>query len=102
VSDRAGIGAMGGGTDADFFVDARIGYEMETRLTGPLVVTPGANKGTHGYFPDHPQMRATLIIAGPGLAKRGPLGEVDMRDIAPTVAELLGVPLPTAAGKPLF
>jgi hypothetical protein len=32
----------------------------------------------------------------------GSLGEVDMRDIAPTLARILGVSLPTAAGKPLF
>jgi predicted AlkP superfamily pyrophosphatase or phosphodiesterase len=102
VLDRAGVQAMGGNADADFFVDAKIGYEMETRLKGPLVATPGSNKGMHGYFPDHPEMRATLIIDGPGLAKHGPLGEVDMRDIAPTVAEVMKIGLPSAAGRPLF
>ena len=104
VIDRAGIAAMGGRTipGGEFFVDARIGYEFESRLKGPLVSEPPANKGMHGYFPDHPEMRATLIIAGPGLAKHGALGQVDMRDIAPTVARLLGVSLPSAAGKPLF
>ncbi len=101
VLDRAGIAAMGGAPDADFFVDARIGYEMGARLTGPLIVTPGSNKGTHGYLPDHPDMRAALIIAGPGVAART-LGEVDMRDIAPTAAKVLGVALPSAQGKPLF
>ena len=33
---------------------------------------------------------------------RKALGEIDMRDIAPTVAKLLGVSLPRATGKPLF
>ena len=102
VLDRAGIAAMGGNAEADFFVDARIGYEMESKLKGPLVATPGANKGMHGYFPDHPEMRATLIIAGPGLARHGSLGEVDMRDIAPTVASIMKIGLPSAAGRPLF
>jgi predicted AlkP superfamily pyrophosphatase or phosphodiesterase len=102
VLDRAGIAAMGGNAGADFFVDAKIGYDIESRLKGPLVSTPGANKGMHGYFPDHPEMRATLIIAGPGVPKHGSLGEVDMRDIAPTVAKVLNVGLPSAAGKPLF
>lgn len=100
VIDRAGIAAMGGATDADFFVDSKIGYEMETRLKGPAVSEPPANKGMHGYFPDHVEMRATLIIDG--AARKGPLGEVDMRDIAPTVAKVLGVPLPSADGKALF
>jgi hypothetical protein len=104
VLDRAGIAAMGGRSIAggEFFVDARIGYEFESRLKGPPVSEPPVNKGMHGYFPDHPEMRATLIIDGPGLARHGSLGEVDMRDVAPTVARLLGVSFPSATGKPLL
>ena len=99
--DRPQIAAMGGATDMDFFVDGRIGYTFTNTLTGPLV-TPGTEKGTHGYFPEHPEMRATLILNGPGLPLHGSLGEVDMRDIAPTLAKLLDVALPSATGKPLF
>jgi predicted AlkP superfamily pyrophosphatase or phosphodiesterase len=101
VIGRELIAGMGGAPDMDFFVDAKIGYNMGSKLTGPMV-TAGSEKGTHGYFPDHPEMRATLIIEGPGVGRRGSLGEVDMRDIAPTLAEILGVSLPTAQGKPLF
>ena len=68
VMDRAQIAAAGGSDDADFFVDAKIGYEFGSHLTGPLI-TDSANKGTHGYFPDHPEMRATLIIDG--VAQKG-------------------------------
>jgi predicted AlkP superfamily pyrophosphatase or phosphodiesterase len=100
VIDRDGIAAMGGAPDGDFFVDAKIGYEFGAKLQGPLVGPP-TTKGMHGYFPDHPEMRATLIIEGPGVPHRA-LGEVDMRDIAPTVAELLHVSLPSADGRPLF
>ena len=102
VIGKSEIATKGGGPNADFFVDAKIGYEFEGKLKGPLVATPGSLKGMHGYFPDHPEMRATLIIAGPGLVKHGSLGEVDMRDIAPTAAKLMGVSFPSATGKPLF
>jgi hypothetical protein len=47
-------------------------------------------------------MRATLLIAGPGVPAKGSLGEVDMRDVAPTVAKILGVELPTADGKAVY
>jgi predicted AlkP superfamily pyrophosphatase or phosphodiesterase len=101
VVSRAEIAAMGGAPDADFFVDGKIGYNFGGNLTGPLV---GARTeaGTHGYFPSHPEMRATFLIAGPGVPARGSLGEIDMRDIAPTLAKLMDVSLPSAAGKPLF
>jgi predicted AlkP superfamily pyrophosphatase or phosphodiesterase len=101
VIDRPAIAAMGGAPDADFFVDAKIGYEFGSALTGPLIV-PGHQKGTHGYFPEHPEMRSTFIITGPGLVAHGSLGEIDMRDIAPTLAGLMGVGLPSATGHPIF
>ena len=101
VIDRTAIAAMGGGPEPSFWLDFKLGYETGGHLTGPLVETPGSNKGTHGYFPTHPEMRATFIIAGPGIAKKA-LGEIDMIDIAPTLAKVLGVSLPQATGKPLF
>lgn len=101
VIGREEIAAMGGTPDADFFVDARIGYEFGSKLIGPLV-TAGSVKGTHGYFPDHPEMRSTLILEGPGLPLHGSLGEVDMRAIAPTAAKILGVSLPGTPVAPLY
>ena len=47
-------------------------------------------------------MRATFILAGPGVPAKGALGEVDMRDIAPTLAKILKVRLPEADGRPLL
>jgi predicted AlkP superfamily pyrophosphatase or phosphodiesterase len=101
VVSRPEIAAMGGGQGADFFVDASIGYEFGGKLAGPLV-TPGSQKGTHGYFPEHPEMQATFLIAGPRVSAHGSLGEMDMRDIAPTVARLLDVALPSASGRAVF
>jgi predicted AlkP superfamily pyrophosphatase or phosphodiesterase len=98
---RAEIAKMGGAPDMDYFLDARIGYEFAPRTTGPLV-TPGSLKGMHGYFPDNPEMHATLIVDGPGLPIHGSVGEIDMRAIAPTAAKILGVAFPSAEAAPLF
>ncbi len=98
--DRAGIAARGGATDADFMVDFAPGYKGGKAVTGPLI-TPSDNKGTHGYFPEWPEMRSTFVIAGAGVAHKQ-LGEIDMRDIAPTLAKIMDVKLPTATGRPLF
>jgi predicted AlkP superfamily pyrophosphatase or phosphodiesterase len=56
----------------------------------------------HGYVPTDPAMRSTLIVAGPGIAKGSRLGGVDMRAIAPSIAHVLGVPMPDAEAKPVF
>ena len=100
VIDRAEIEKRGGAKEADFWVSFASGFKAGKALTGPLI-SPSSDKGTHGYFPDWDAMRSTFLIAGPDVPKKA-LGEVDMRDIAPTVAKIMGVSLSRATGKPLF
>jgi predicted AlkP superfamily pyrophosphatase or phosphodiesterase len=101
IADAGEIAGMGGSPLASFWLDFKPGYVMGTNPAAPPV-GPGPVKGTHGYFPTHPEMRATLILSGPSITKRGSIGEVDMRDIAPTLAKILKVSLPDADGKPLL
>ena len=63
---------------------------------------PAKYRGMHGFDPDSTAMDATLLIDGPGVPARRDLGTIDMRDIAPTLAKILGVALPDAERKPLF
>lgn len=100
VADANQIAQMGGSPMASFWLDMKIGYGMSANPAAP---TSGAsaNKGTHGWFPTDPEMRATFILNGPGIAKRK-LGEIDMRDIAPSLAKVMQVPMPSADGHPLF
>ena len=100
VADRAAARVLGGFPDAAFVVALRSGYRLGSKLQGPVTaaVRPG---GTHGYAPDVPEMNSSFFIAGPGIAAARDLGQIDMRDIAPTLAALLGVPLPWAEGRRL-
>jgi predicted AlkP superfamily pyrophosphatase or phosphodiesterase len=100
VLDRKEIAMLGGGTSAEFWVDLKPGFSAGTALDGVLVsgIKPG---GTHGYSPTHPEMRATFLIAGEGIAKDKNLGEIDMRAIAPTLAKCLNVKFPSAELEPL-
>lgn len=101
IADQAEIAHLGGNSGASFYVDFKPGYDPSYALTGPMV-SDSSIRGTHGYFPEHPDMRATFLIQGPGVPTGKNLGEIDMRDIAPTVARLLSVSLPGAQGRPLF
>lgn len=47
-------------------------------------------------------MSATFVCEGAGIPVGTSLGRVDMRDVAPTLAGLLGVRLPLAEGHDLF
>jgi hypothetical protein len=69
---------------------------MAGAFSGPLVTDQPPVKGTHGYLPSFPEMRASFFVLGEGVAHGRDLGIIDMRQIAPTVASILGVSLPTA------
>jgi predicted AlkP superfamily pyrophosphatase or phosphodiesterase len=85
----------GGFPDAAFVVGLKPGFTIGAALSGNLVSdTPG--KGTHGYLPSFSEMHSSFFAMGPGIAHGRDLGVIDMRQIAPTVAGLLGVNLPTA------
>ncbi|HWO01274.1 MAG TPA: ectonucleotide pyrophosphatase/phosphodiesterase [Blastocatellia bacterium] len=100
VVDRAGARAMGGFPDAALVVALKPGYRLGSKLQGPVTATVRSG-GTHGYAPDVTEMNSSFFIAGPGIAAGRDLGQIDMRDIAPTLAGFLGVALPMAEGHNL-
>ncbi len=55
----------------------------------------------HGYLPEHPLMHPALILSGAGIASGKTLGHVSNVDVAPTIAALLRLDLPTATGRVL-
>lgn len=101
VLDATAIAAAGGTADAAFWVNCKPGWLMGGKLDG-VQGEANATKGMHGYFPDVPAMRASLIANGPGIAAGRDLGVIDMRAIAPAVARRLGVTLKDATLPPAF
>jgi predicted AlkP superfamily pyrophosphatase or phosphodiesterase len=96
ILDHDSVAALGGFPDAPFVVTFRPGFCNGSATSGPLV-TDSSQKGTHGYNPaTTPEMRASFFAIGQGIARDKNLGVIDMRQIAPTIAQLLGVSLPTA------
>ena len=89
------IGHAGGFPNAAFVVALKPGFTMGGALSGPLLSTAPV-KGTHGYLPSFPEMHASFFAMGDDVARGRDLGIIDMRQIAPTVAALLGVDLPSA------
>lgn len=54
--------------------------------------------GTHGYFPDFQEIRTGLVCYGAGFKKGVVIPIMGMEDIAPMIAELLGITLQTTDG----
>ena len=100
VIEQPDLAKMGGFPSASFLVEMQPGAEVGIALAGPLD-QPAPGTGTHGYLPDRPEMRASFFIMGKNIEPGRDLGVVDMRQIAPTIAGILGVILPTAKSTPL-
>ncbi len=90
------IAQRGGFPNAAFLVVMKQGYTMGPGTSGPLVVEATTVHGTHGFWPLFPEMHSSFFVMGNGVAHGRDLGTIDMRQIAPTVANILGVKLPSA------
>jgi hypothetical protein len=77
------------------------GFTIGSSFDGEIV-RPTKIAGTHGLWRDLPEMDSSFFIAGAGIPKGKVFDRMDMRDIAPTLAGLLGVRLPQAEGKNVF
>jgi hypothetical protein len=101
VLDAQAVTHLGGPPMCSFLIAFRPGFEAghDPRAAKQ---TPSTYKGMHGYLPSEPAMRSSLFVEGPGLGRRGDLGLVDMRSIAPSIARILGVKLEGAEAPPAF
>jgi predicted AlkP superfamily pyrophosphatase or phosphodiesterase len=101
VLERDAIKQHGAFPDASFLIVMKLGYYALADATSPLVSDVKGTLGSHGFSPEYPEMRAAFFIEGPGIVRGRDLGLIDMRQIAPTVAQLLGVHLRSASQLPL-
>lgn len=98
VLDGDELHRRGGYPNASFLVGLKPGWRTGTSLTGPVLSSVKAG-GTHGELPDLPDLRSAFFLVGPGVPAGKNLGLMDMRDVAPTLAKVAGLSLPTADGK---
>lgn len=96
VLDKKEFAALGGFPNAEFILALKPGYTFGGAFSGKLIIDLPKTLGTHGYLPSFPEMHASFFAMGKGIAEGRDLGTIDMRQIAPSVAAILGVELPSA------
>ncbi|MGH9752243.1 MAG: alkaline phosphatase family protein [Blastocatellia bacterium] len=100
VVTRAELRKLKAIPQAALMLEAAPGYSFDDTLTGAEVRDSGATyKGTHGYLPTDPRMRASLVIYGPGARSGAKMTLARMIDLAPSIASLLKLKLPQPEGK---
>jgi predicted AlkP superfamily pyrophosphatase or phosphodiesterase len=101
VLDHDELVKRGGFPDAVFLVVFKQGYYTAPGTSGALITPIPGTRGSHGFSPQFAEMHSSFFAIGAGIAHHRNLGQIDMRQIAPTVAGILKAQLPTAKAEPL-
>ncbi|HYP13096.1 MAG TPA: alkaline phosphatase family protein, partial [Bryobacteraceae bacterium] len=80
---------------------AKDDYSFSGATGGPVTAAMPQRAGSHGYLASDPDMDAIFIASGFGVRPGVKLDKVSNLDVAPTIANLLGVSLPSAIAKPI-
>ena len=92
VYDRGELDKLGCPSNVSLAVEAAPGVVFADGMPQAL-----HEKATHGYGPGHEAENCLFAVHGKGI-EHGVLPEMAMKDMAPTIAGLMGIPFP-AAGR---
>lgn len=90
---------MGGAEGAIAGLDAASGYMVAGGPGSERMLPTTQFGGMHGYAPDMPEMATGLVAAGPSFHSGKVLPVARLLDLAPTVAQILKLPLEHADGS---
>jgi len=103
VVDRAGLAELGldSPSSGDLFVQAAPGWALADTRGAKNVFGKVEYFGQHGYDPEIGSLHAIFYAAGRGI-RPGVVQAVNLIDVAPTIARLLGfAPAATVDGRPI-
>jgi predicted AlkP superfamily pyrophosphatase or phosphodiesterase len=83
---------------ATLMLEANPDYLFGSNFTGATTIA-AKQLGQHGYFPERYQ--ASFIASGPKVTGRGLRAQIQMVQIAPTIAKLLGIRLRDTRERPV-
>lgn len=101
-AQHLGMPATGSTSQApDLWLTASSDYAFEDGEKGP-VEHDVAIAGQHGYLNSDPEMYAVFVASGAGIKPGTHLRLFPNLQVAPTIAHILGLPLPDAQAEPLW
>ncbi|MBI3405986.1 MAG: alkaline phosphatase family protein [Acidobacteria bacterium] len=100
VYSQEEIAKLGGDQEAFLALIGADSFAVASGYSGELI-SDSTNKATHGFDLTRPELQASLLIYGPGIAP-GKIENAKLIDVAPTVARWLGLRLGKTDGQPLL
>lgn len=89
IVEKAELQKMGADASVTLALVAAKGTAFNTSLVEGFV--PAGAKGHHGYDPELKEMMTGFIAVGPGIAEGGVIKRMNLVDVAPLIAKLLGL-----------
>lgn len=96
IIDKGGLAKLGGDPTASLLVTFLPGTAVGDFGAAVPLYGQTRSKGTHGYMPDEPAMQSTFMMMGRAIPRGRNLGVIDMRAIAPTLAQIMGAKMDEA------
>jgi predicted AlkP superfamily pyrophosphatase or phosphodiesterase len=85
----------------DVVFEAAPGFQFSDETAGEVENGTPKYRGTHGQRPEAPGNAAFFMASGAGIRPGAKVGRIESRDVAPTLATLLGVQMPEVEGRVL-
>ena len=87
----------------NLLIHPKDGYSTSDNALDELVVTAPSEelRGAHGHDNRHPLMQASFLAWGAGIRPGARADGIRNVDVAPTIARILGVPMPGVEGRVL-
>jgi hypothetical protein len=93
--------ALGADSEAWFGLEAEPGFSFGNQIVQP-VLQAGARRGVGGYLSSQPGSEAGFVAWGRGVRPGIRIPRMSQTDVAPTIAQLLGLDLGDVDGRPLI
>lgn len=102
ILDRNTLDSMRAWKGVNWVLEAKEGYKFVDSIGSEIVEdlsTLNIRHATHGYSPKKPGYSCCFVATGPGIRKNFDVGEMNMVDVAPTLAAILGFDMPGTDGE---
>jgi predicted AlkP superfamily pyrophosphatase or phosphodiesterase len=84
----------------DLILYAKAGYAFRHDVQPDEIISAsGAYNGSHGYLSSDPDLDGICIFSGNKIRRGVQMDRMENRDVAPTLARILGLELPQAEGR---
>lgn len=102
IYNNEDISSLGGDSNATFMLEGDTGFVFSEKMSDTLVASAinstRKSTGTHGYSPDNSNLDTFFLGCGPNFKKNMAIKNMNLIDVAPTLAKALRINFPPCDG----